>query len=243
MTNILVAEDDIIQRENLIKMIKEADINTNIYEADSKEEALKISEEAWIDFFYIDVALRNSSGIELALELRVLEKYKFSWIVFITTNINYMIKAFKEIHCYDYIMKPYDKDQVISITRQLISGSHKLIPLKNKDRYVVFEIQKGITVKINVNEIVFIEVSFRKLKLHTKMGLYELKRLALNKALEMIDSENIIQSHKSFAVNTDFISKIESVSPKQWEISFKGYKDKALLSYNFKNVVMEKFKQ
>lgn len=243
MVNILVVEDDVIQRENLIKMIEEVDRSINIHEADSKEEALKILKEIKMDFFYIDISLKDSSGLDLAVEIRNIEKYKFSWIVFITTHVNYMIQAFKEIHCYDYIIKPYDKDEVIRMTKLLISGSHALNSLKNKDKHIVFELQKGISVKINVDEIIFIEINFRIMTLYTKCGKYKVKRLSLSKVLEMINSDNIMQSHKSFAVNIDFVSMIESTSSKLWEISFLNCEEKAILSYNFKDDVMEKFKQ
>ena len=130
MINILIAEDNSIQRKNLIKMI---------YEAESKEEALKILQEVYIDFFYIDISLKNSSGLDLALELRKIEKYKFNWIIFTTTHIQYMIKAFKEVHCYDYILKPYDKDEVIKMTKLLTSNRRAYNPSRKKEKYVVFE--------------------------------------------------------------------------------------------------------
>jgi two-component system LytT family response regulator len=243
MINILIAEDDSEQRKNLVKMIYEADIDLKIYEAESKEEALKISIEVYIDFFYIDISLKNSSGLDLALELREIEKYKFNWIIFITTHVQYMIQAFKEVHCYDYILKPYDKDEVIKMTKLLTSNNHVCNSLIKEEKYVVFDLQNSISIKLNVDEIVFMEVSFRKIILHTKNGNYEAKRLSLNKALKMINYEHILQSHKSFAININFINKIEAATGKIWEISFNNCKEKALLSYNFKEIVMKKFNE
>ncbi|MBC2581543.1 LytTR family DNA-binding domain-containing protein [Clostridium sp. DJ247] len=243
MINILVVEDDEKQRENLVKMIYESEKNINTYEAECKEQALKISKEVLIDFFYIDISLKNSSGLDLALELRNIEKYKFSWVIFITTHVNYMIQAFKEIHCYDYIIKPYDKDEVIEITKHLISGSYMKNSSENKDKHIVFNLHKGVSIRLKVDEIIFIEVNLRVMTIYTKNKNYKVKKLPLKKVLEMIDSDNILQSHKSFAVNIDFINKIESLSNKSWEISFNCCKEKALLSYSFKDTIIKKFNQ
>lgn len=243
MINILIVEDDHKQRENLIKMIYEVDNNLKIYEAECKEEAIRISKEILIDFFYIDISLKDSSGLDLALELRNIEKYNLSWIIFITTHINYMLQAFKEIHCYDYIIKPYDKEVVIKMTKLLISGRNSLNSSQSKDRHIVFELQKGISIKVNADDIIFIEVNLRLMTVYTKHGNYKVKRLSLGKALEMIDCDSIVQSHKSFAINTDFISKIQSISSKVWEISLENCEEKALLSYNYKDDIMKKFKK
>lgn len=243
MINILIVEDDGKQRENIVKMIQGIDENLNVYEAESKEEAIKTLEETFIDFFYIDISLKNSSGLELAFEIRKIEKYKFNWIIFITTNIQYMLQAFKEIHCYDYIIKPYDKDEVIKMTKELIEGSHIHRKEKNKDKHVIFNLKNGISIKLNVDEIIFVEVNFRIMTVYTKNGSYEVKKLSLNKALEMISCNNIVQSHKSFIVNTNYINKVENISSKVWELNFRYRKEKAFLSYKFKDVVMKKFEQ
>lgn len=243
MVNILIVEDDSKQRENIVKMIQGIGENLNVYEAESKEQAIKTLQETYINFFYIDISLKNSSGLELAFEIRKIEKYKFNWIIFVTTHIQYMLQAFKEIHCYDYIIKPYDKDEVIKMTKELIEGSHIHREQEKKDKHVIFDLKNGINIKLNVDEIIFIEVNFRIMTVHTKNASYEVKNLSLNKALEMINCNNIVQSHKSFVVNTNYINKIENISSKVWELNFRYREEKAFLSYKFKDVVMEKFEQ
>lgn len=242
MVNILIVEDDNKQRENFVKMMHEADKNLNIYEAESKQDAMEILGKVFVDLFYIDISLKNSSGLELAFEIREIEKYKFNWIIFITTHLQYMIQAFKEIHCYDYIIKPYNKDEVIKMTKELISGSHVNKLEENKDKHIIFDLKNGISIKVNVDEIIFIEVNFRVMTIYTKSNRYEVKRLSLNKVLKMIDCDSIVQSHKSFVVNTNYINKVESISSKVWEISLNCCEIKVPLSYKFREDVIERFK-
>ncbi|WPC42126.1 LytTR family DNA-binding domain-containing protein [Clostridium sp. JS66] len=239
MLSVLIVEDDHIQRKNLVKMICEADKNLDIYEAESMEEALNISKGNYINFFYIDIFLKDSSGLDLASELRKMEIYKFTWIIFITTHVKYMIQAFKEIHCYDYIIKPYRKEEIIETTRFLISGKYKYNIKEDKNKCVVFVLQNSVSVKLNIDEIFFIEVNLRKVTLHTKKGKYQPKKMSLAKVLTIINADYILQSHKSFAVNVKLIDKVESISSKLWKVSFANYEENALLSYKFKDTVTE----
>ncbi|WMJ79422.1 LytTR family DNA-binding domain-containing protein [Clostridium sp. MB40-C1] len=242
MKTILLVEDDIKQRRNLKIMLKETNDNLKIYEAHDKDEALKIANKVFINLFFIDVFLESSSGLDLALELRKISNYKFSWIVFLTTHVQYMIQAFKEVHCYDYILKPYKKEDVIKLTKKLLSATYMVNAPADGKKYVVFEIRKGFSVKIYIDQIIFIEVNLSICTIHTKQGKYKIKRLSLKKALKLIDCQDIIQCHKSFAVNINYIKKIESISIKLNSISFDNYDEKALLGYKFKNILEEKFK-
>lgn len=237
--NILIAEDDKLQRENLKKMIQEIDKNSTIYEAEDKDEALKISIDNNIAIFYIDIILKNSSGLDLAIELRKIYKYELSWIIFLTTHVEYLTQAFKEVHCYDYILKPYDKEALIDISKRILLSADNNNVLKRK--YVVFDLKDGVFIKIYVDEIIFIEVNIRICTIHTKKGKYEVNRLSLKHAIKLTNSKDIIQCHKSFAVNTNYITKIKKVSIKSYELFFENYEKSALLSYKYKNMILKNF--
>ena len=242
MKNILIIEDDKYQRKNLKNILSEVDKNLKIYEAEDKFHALDICNKVSIDLFYVDVSLQNSSGIDFCLELRKIEKYEFSWIVFLTTHIQYMIQAFKEIHCYDYLLKPYEKKDLIKLTKKLISTT-QIDDLSEKERkHVVLKISKYISAKIFIDEIIFIEVKLRTCTVHTKKIKYEIKGFSLNKILELINCNDIMQCHKSFIVNINYINRIESLSSTLYEIYFNHYKEKAFLGYKFKNTIMDRFK-
>jgi DNA-binding LytR/AlgR family response regulator len=238
--NILIVEDDKIQRGNLKKMIQGIDKSLTIYEAEDEDEALKISRHNTIDIFYIDIGLKNSSGLDLATELRKVDKYEFSWIIFLTTHVEYITQAFKQVHCYDYILKPYDKEKLIDVIKRITLHVHNSAVIERK--YVVFDLREGIFIKIYVDEIIFIEVNIRTCTVHTKKGKYEVKGLSLKQSLKLTNSKNIIQCHKSFAVNIKYITKIEKLSIKSYEIFFENYEKSALLSYKCKDVIMENFK-
>ena len=138
MMAILIVEDNIQESENLKRMLHEVDKSLNIYEAQSKREALNISNRILIDIFYLDINLIDSTGIDLARELRQIKRYEFNWIIFTTSHAHYMVEAFKEIHCYDYILKPYDKKDIMTLTSKLMSGRYTNIPTENEKKTYCF---------------------------------------------------------------------------------------------------------
>jgi DNA-binding LytR/AlgR family response regulator len=238
--NILIVEDDTIQREYLKKILQEVDKDIVIYEAEGKADALKIAQKMTIELFYIDIHLKNSSGIDLATQLRGNLKYEFAWIIFLTTHQGYALQAFKEIHCYDYIEKPYDRNTVLEITRKIFNRERE--KSESKKKYVIFHVEPGISMKIYVEEILFVEVKIKTCIVHTKNGAFKIGGLRLKEALEIINCEHIIQCHRSYIVNINRVSGIHKFGIKSYEISFENYDEKALLSYNFKDEIMRSFR-
>src|SRR5471030_199776 len=118
--SIILVEDDSMQRNILKKRIISMNEFVKIYEADSESAALNIIEKYNINMFLIDISLKESSGLDLAMKIRNIHKYEFSQIIFLTTHIEYITQAFKETHCYDYIIKPYDQKDVQAMLNKLI---------------------------------------------------------------------------------------------------------------------------
>lgn len=238
MINILVVEDNLMQRQNLIKILKTANHEMNIYEADTKKSALTIASEVEISFMFVDIMLKSSTGIEFAKELRLIPGYSLTWIIFLTTHVDYMLQAFKEIHCYDYILKPYRKEKIMEITKLLLDNKYEEFHKEKRD-HIVFELQ-GVTYKLYIDDIIFIEVKLRTCMVHMKQKTYMLNRLPLKRLLEMLHVDYILQTHKSFAVNIQYIDQIKKIARGCWEIYFHDYDEQALLASTYKNSLKDK---
>jgi Response regulator of the LytR/AlgR family len=242
MYNILILEDDCIQLKSLSNIIKQLGSSYCVHEASNIEAALKISEKEMIDLFYVDINLNSESGLKFALEIRKKEKYKLVWIIFVTIYKEYMLTAFKKIHCYDYILKPYNIENIEKTTRLLLEDSRAQVAVTDiKEKFIVVDV-KNIQVKIFVNEIVFVEVFIRTSIIHTINGSFTIDYLSLKKLHAMINDENIVQSHRSYLVNLKYISKIEKTHDQTaYKIYFYSIKETALLGQRYKNQVTEKF--
>jgi DNA-binding LytR/AlgR family response regulator len=242
MYNILILENDCIQLKTLSNIIKQLSDLYKIYEVTNIAEAIKIADVEMIDLFYIDINLNDESGLKFALEIRKKERYKLTWIIFVTIYKNYMLDAFKKIHCYDYILKPYDKESIQRITKLLLSESSAQVAATSiSEKFIIVDV-KNIQVKIFVNEIIFVEVFIRTSIIHTINGSFTIDYLSLKKLYSMINDENILQSHRSYLVNIKNINKIEKTNDKtSYKIYFYNIKETALLGQNYKKAIMDRF--
>lgn len=233
MYNILIVEDNDIQRKNLRTMIEESGNLYFVLESGNVKDALEVIEKHLIHLFYLDINLQDDSGLELAKKIRTLERYKLTWIIFITSHVKFMIEAFKDVHCYDYVLKPLEKDTVKRLTKDLLQNE-KQTDVKND--YFFLDIN-GIFFKVYLNDILFIETYKKMTRVHTYREKYEAKNLPLSKILNLIQSDSIIQSHRSYAVNVDHIRSINK-NTLCWEIYFDNYTEKALLGNKFRTQIM-----
>ena len=242
MYNILVLEDDCIQLKTLSDIIKQSGDMYKVYETSNISEALEIAKQEMIDLFYIDINLKNESGLNFALELRKIESYRLNWIIFVTIYKEYMLSAFRRVHCYDYILKPYNKENIQRITKLLLSGSGAQVAVTEvKEKFIIVPI-RNIQVKIFVHEIIFVEVFIRTSIIHTINGSFTMDYLSLRKLNSMIDHRNIIQSHRSYLVNINYINKIEKTNDKtSYKIYFYNTKEIAYLGNNYKKYIMDRF--
>nr|WP_242836874.1 LytTR family DNA-binding domain-containing protein [Clostridium beijerinckii] len=243
--SIILVEDDSMQREILKTMIHSIYESIKIYEADSENSALEIIKNNDINMFFIDIGLKESSGLDLAMDIRKIPKYEFSQLVFLTTHVEYMLQAFKQTHCYDYILKPYSKKNVQAMLNKLID--REINNLSNEDndsnKELIIKIRATVFIRVKIHDILFIEVKGRDCEINTINGSYTYTNISLKKILELINCDYIVQSHKSFAINKNYIFKIEKLDIRLSSIYFNKYPKTALLGYRFKSNIIQEFKQ
>lgn len=240
--NLLIVEDDEIQRRNLKLMFQELEMQINVFETDNLKDAMIIMNDNNIDLFYLDQNIPDGSGIELGKKIRKIDKYKLTWIIFLTSHVQYMLEAFKEIHCYDYLLKPYSKDEIKSLTLELISGIRKneIVSSVDENSSIIFNVD-GLKLKLFIDQIYFIEVNLRTCFIHTKSGIYKVERFPLNKMLDKLPKDSFFQSHRAYIVNMTYASKLFQ-SKGCWVLSFKDYDQTALVGRSFKENLLKAVK-
>lgn len=237
---VLVIEDERVQRDNLVKIVERSYINTKAYSAANIKEAKEILTSKEIDLFFIDINLPDGSGLELAKSIREIEKYEHTGIVFITTQVIQIIDAFKSTHCYDFLIKPFNNEDI----KAIIDTFYRKLGINtnvNKGNYLIVPIENGVSVKVYEDEIIFVEYASRKSIIHTTKNEFVCRSLTLTKILSNCVNSNIVQSHKSYLVNVNYINKIEKVYSKLYDICFTNTDKIAQLSNSYKDLVYKKW--
>lgn len=240
MTNILIVEDTITD----VQFYKDAIIpndKVKLLFAKSGEEALRIIEAVDIDIFFFDVKLPGIDGFQLAKRIREIPKYALTYIVFITGYSENQLEVFKELHCYDYIVKPFCVEEFAAKTVSLINkvSSQKKEPKKNK---IVFLPTCSGDYLIQADEILFAEIRRNDCYVYLEKEVLRLLGVSLKNLIDNVNDEYFLRCHKSFAVNVNKIYSIKEVNYRLWQISFRDNNEVIDVGSKYYNSVMTKYK-
>lgn len=237
MVQVLVVEDDTYERKRLVEILRESIEDGNIYEARTGKEAVRIFKNNHIDLFFLDIELPDFSGLKIAKEIRRILKYELTYIVFITAHVGLELEAFKKIHCYDFIEKPYKNKQIVEIVQKLVRGIvREEEKEENEQKEVEFEL-KSCTLKIKIDEIVFVESYKRNCIIYTKRKQYEISNYTMKRMLHILPRDAFMQTHKSYIIHLKHVRKIEKNGKKAWVICF-DYEFSAYVSNQYKQDFM-----
>ncbi|MDE5823216.1 MAG: LytTR family DNA-binding domain-containing protein, partial [Lachnospiraceae bacterium] len=163
--------------------------------------------------FLLDINLdiddnEDISGITFAQEVRMRKEYAFTPIIMITSLANMELTAYRELHCYQYLVKPYNEEDIQKLIGKLLFLSQQG---EARDTFVVVR-KDGINYKLFCKDIVCIKaiprgVDFVLLKEDLKV-LY----LSIRQLLEKLPSDKFLQVHRMCVVNQDYIDYVDTVN-------------------------------
>ncbi|MFZ7132712.1 MAG: LytR/AlgR family response regulator transcription factor [Eubacteriales bacterium] len=207
MKTILIVEDQRNIQDGLENILMSIDPNLQVIKTGYAKEALRIAKEINIDVFLLDIQLFDYSGMELGEQLRSIDKYLLVPIIFITAIPTQEIMAFKKLHCYDYIVKPFSDQEAKSIIEPIINH----IDQPDKPQNEVLQLkQKGVTYNFRQNDIVFIEARNRRLFITTIHETASFSNYTLT-SIENDLQKSFIRCHKGFIINCDYVYKINHI--------------------------------
>lgn len=231
MARILVLEDDRISREALVSMLcklgEEAKIDAA---ADLKEAEGLLNSGAEYDLFLLDVNLdrddkEDASGLVFAQEVREIMKYELTPIIMLTSVSTLEIEAYRKIHCYQYILKPYEEAEVCEVVRRVLAHTRSL-----EKPYIIVK-KNGINYKILCEDIVFCKAIPRGVCICLKEEQMDIPYLTIRQLLDKLPGQGFIQCHRMYVVNQAFVKYYDLVNQM---IQMEGYPDKIDIGVTYK---------
>lgn len=198
MENILIMEDDSSQLKFLVETSNQINSNIKVFGVRSISDAKQILKEYKISAFFIDVKLSDGNGMEFAKSLRLNDRYMFTPIVFITVVPTREMEAFRYVHCFDYIFKPYSSERIEEVFNKILINYFKY-PNKISDENLYLEYDR-VRFKIKFEDIILIEKISRKILIHTVREKITYKYMPLKEIIKKL-SDNYIQVHQSYIIN------------------------------------------
>lgn len=233
---ILVVEDDHVQRHNLKKMIEACGSYYKVYQADGFENALGIALKEEIDMFFLDIDINSQkTGYELAKALRNMPQYKLVWIVFLTVRSEYEREAFKIVHCYDYLIKPFNQEAIAKCLETLLENPYTQLKKVDSKPTVTFNLD-NVTLKLVTEEILFIEAKGRNVLIKTLDALHEMPYTSLKKMETKLKTHSeFVKVHRSFIVNVNHVRACVKHSYRENWLEFYVTDDKIPISLSYKD--------
>lgn len=231
---ILIVEDEQVTRQLLINTAREIAPSVEILATASANQAFQWAQTHPITSFFLDIQIEDYSGLELAQRIRQLPQYTFVPIVFLTSMPTLELQAYRQVHCYDYLLKPFQSQALDDMFRKILIDYPAHKPMTEPDK-LALEF-KTHTQLIDYTNILYIEHVRRKLVIVTTDEVIPYIRIPLTKFIEQLPSY-FIQIHQSIVVNK---KKITLLNAAHASIKLVGVSNELPIGSSFLKVVKEK---
>jgi len=208
---VLIVEDEIIIADNISNALESLAYNV-LEPAINFTEAINIIENDKPDIAILDVQLSGKkTGIDLAKV--IIEKHSFPFI-FLTSNSDELtLNEAKQVSPSAYLVKPFSKRELYtSIEVALYNHSQKQKVFANnqiEETNSLFLKVKGVYQKIEFNDILYLQSDHVYIEIFLTNSKTILARATLNEMLDRL-SKDFIKVHRSFIINSNFLTQISS---------------------------------
>lgn len=122
---IAIVDDQKEDRDTLRNSLKRTHDTGEPDVFEDAEGFLEVFNPRGYDLVFLDIQMDGMNGIELAKKLREMDPHLL--IAFQTTSRDYAFETFS-IHPFDYIVKPYDNDEINRVVKEVIRVLGQTVP-------------------------------------------------------------------------------------------------------------------
>ena len=212
MARILILEDEEQSRVSLSRMLQNISDDVTVdAAADLAGARLLLRSAVSFDLFLLDINLsadnaEDKSGVLFAEEIRAMRRYEFTPLVMITSIARLEIEAYRRLHCYQYIVKPYIRAEIEELVDKV------LFHIQAEERPSVVVKKDGINYKIPCSEIVYCKAISRGVCIYMKKEQMEVPYLTIRQLLEKLPRTQFFQCHRMFVVNKNAVRYYDLVN-------------------------------
>lgn len=215
MINVVILDDEKEQVDELKKLCFEYFIDKKIkckIRAFTNTDDLMENSNMEIDLLLLDIEMPNHNGLRIAHKVRMTNKKCF--ICFVTNYSDYIFESY-DVHAFDYILKPVNKERLYVLLNEVIK--YREVTNYFRDERLVFNTAEGEVI-VNQNDILYFEYydkynysHNRVTLLHTVKKNYVLKE-KIKDILQKVEQNMFVSPHKSFIISMDHIKQISKNS-------------------------------
>lgn len=198
----LIIDDDPLITDLVVHFAEKCDLIEYCVSCNNSIDGLKLLTDSSFDVLFLDYNMPGLSGQDL-LDL----KKDDSLVIMITSNTDFAVASYRYDDVYDYLVKPLEYD---SFSKAVTRIAEKLTEAPKKHtsepRNSIMLRDGNNWIPVNFTSIQFIKSESNYCIFHLEEG--KVMSLAKLKELELKLPSNFIRCHRSYIVNTDYITKI-----------------------------------
>ena len=228
--NCIIVDDEYPSREELKYFISNFSNIKIMDEFDDSIKALEYIEQNKPDIIFLDINMPKLDGMALGKIVSHFPKQPL--IIFITAHKDFAVDAF-EIQAYDYILKPYSEERIVSTLINIEKCSDK----KCTNNKITLWKDNKMMVK-SIIDISYCEASERETLIYIKGVQYNVN-CSISEFYKRLPKELFFRSHRSYIINIDKITEIVPWFNNTYVLKIQGQKIDIPVSRN--NII--EFKQ
>ena len=235
MIKVIAIDDEPLALLQLQKMIEKTPYFTLVAACSSALEARRVMDENDIDVIFADINMPDLSGIDFVKSLQ-----NPPLIVFTTAYSQYAIDSYK-VNAIDYLLKPFGQPEFLRAAEKVKQQYDLLHSAENADRHTVEDgilfVKDGYRiVRININDIRYIESQSEYLKFYMADGTTPMVLMSIKRMIEILPADAFVRIHRSYIVNMNHVIEISHMRLKMDSNTFlpvgDTYKDDTLTFIN-----------
>jgi DNA-binding LytR/AlgR family response regulator len=203
--NCLIVDDEPASLEVLESYIGKVYFLRLVKKCHTAIEAMQILEEEHIDLLFLDIHMPEVNGIQLLKSITARPA-----VIFTTGYKEYALEGY-DYDVLDFLLKPFDFERFLKAVNKannLISKTSKQPQDQHKPMQYIFIKADYKLLKINVDDILFVEGLKDYIKIYTRQKLF-LTLMSMTTIEEKLPAGEFFRVHRSYIIS---LSKIDSVS-------------------------------
>ena len=204
--NCIIVDDEPVAREILENYLERIDTISVVASCRSAMEAFTIINTHPVDLIFLDINMPDISGLSFARSMS--SDYK---VIFTTAHREYAVDGF-DLKAVDYLLKPISFERLLQGINKFFEESSTPINMQSEEIHIekddfIFVRSERKMVKVNFNDIVFIESLSDYIKIHLEGKKVLVTRDTLSNIEARLPVNDFIRTHRSFIVS---MQKIET---------------------------------
>jgi DNA-binding LytR/AlgR family response regulator len=206
MMRYIIIDDEHIAHKIIMEyceMLPHMKLQKNCYSA---LEALEYLNTHQVDLIFLDLNMPRLKGFEF------LKTLPFPPKVIVTTAYSEFAIEGYELNIQDYLLKPFSFERFLKAVNKVISSNtitkNSISEGNDTSTKRIFLRQNKSYIQIEVDAILFIEAAGNHTKIVSKNETIMIRE-KISGILESLPSDDFLQVHKSFAIATKYIKRID----------------------------------